>query len=115
MKIPADGKLLRVFIGEADKWQGEPLYEAIVLLAKKEGMAGATVIKGFMGFGCKSHMHTAKLLRLSEDLPIVIEIVDSEEKINKFLPRLDEMVQEGLITLEKVNVIMYRAKPVGAK
>ena len=109
MKIPEDGKLLRIFIGEADKWQGQPLYEAIVHLAKKEGMAGATAIKGFMGFGCKSHMHTAKLLRLSEDLPIIIEMVDSEEKINRFLPHLDEMVREGLITLEKVNVIMYRA------
>lgn len=85
-------------------------YKAIIHLAKKEGMAGATALKGFMGFGCKSHMHTAKILRLSEDLPIVIEIVDSEEKINKFLPNLDEMVQEGLITLEKVNVIIYRAK-----
>ncbi len=95
MKIPADGKLLRIFIGEADKWQGAPLYEAIVLLARKNGMAGATVIKGFLGFGCKSHMHTAKLLRLSEDLPIIIEIVDSEEKINQFLPLLDGMVKEG--------------------
>ena len=110
MKIPAEGKLLRIFIGEADRWHGEPLYQAIVQLARKESLAGATVIKGFMGFGCKSRMHTAKLLRLSEDLPIVIEIVDSEEKINQFLPKLDEMVQEGLITLEKVNVIMYRAK-----
>jgi uncharacterized protein len=109
MKIPADGKLLRIFIGEADKWQGKPLYEEIVLLAKKTGMAGATAIKGFLGFGCKSHMHTAKLLRLSEDLPIIIEIVDSEEKINQFLPRLDEMVKEGLMTLEKANVVMYRA------
>ena len=109
MKIPADGKLLRIFIGEADKWQGKPLYEEIVLLAKKNGMAGATAIKGFMGFGCKSHMHTTKLLRLSEDLPIIIEIVDSEEKINQFIPHLDEMVKEGLITLEKANVIMYRA------
>ena len=109
MKIPEDGKLLRIFIGEQDKWQGRPLYEAIVHLAKKEGMAGATAIKGFMGFGCKSHVHTAKLLRLSEDFPIVIEMVDSEEKINRFLPHLDEMVREGLITLEKVNVIMYRA------
>jgi PII-like signaling protein len=109
MKIPKDGKLLRIFIGEQDKWQGQPLYEAIVHLAKKEGMAGATAIKGFLGFGAKSHMHTAKILRLSEDLPIVIEMVDSEEKINKFLPRLDEMVNEGLITLEKVNVIIYRA------
>ncbi len=109
MKIPTDGKLLRIFVGEQDKWQGQPLYEAIVLLAKKEGMAGATVIKGCMGFGWKSHMHTTKLLRLSEDLPMIIEIVDSEEKIDRFLPHLDRMVQEGLITLENVNVIMYRA------
>ena len=109
MKIPAEGRLLRIFIGEADKWQNRPLYEEIVYLARKEGLAGATALKGFMGFGCKSHMHTAKLLRLSEDLPIVIEIVDSEEKINKFLPLLDKMVSEGLVTLEKVNVIMYRA------
>ena len=109
MKIPAEGKLLRIFIGEADKWHGQPLYEAIVHLAKKEGMAGATALKGFMGFGCKSHMHTAKLLRLSEDLPVVIEIVDSEEKINRFLPCLDSMVKEGLMTLEKANVVMYRA------
>ena len=109
MKIPADGKLLRIFIGEADQWHHEPLYEAIVHLAKKEGMAGANAIKGFLGFGAKSHMHTVKLLRLSEDLPIIIEIVDSEEKINRFLPHLDEMVKEGLITLEKVHVIMYRA------
>lgn len=109
MKIPAEGKLLRIFIGEADQWQGQPLYEAIVLLAKKEGMAGATALKGFLGFGCKSHMHTAKILRLSEDLPIIIEMVDSEEKINRFLPHLDEMVKEGLITLERANVIMYRA------
>jgi len=112
MKIPAEGQLLRIFIGELDKWHSQPLYEAIIHLAKKEGMAGATAIKGFMGFGCKSRMHTAKLLRLSEDLPIIIEIVDSEEKINGFLPHLDEMVKEGLITLEKANVIMYRANPV---
>jgi len=109
MKIPADGKLLRIFIGEADKWNAKPLYEEIILMAKKQGLAGATAIKGFMGFGCKSHMHTTKLLRLSEDLPIIIEIVDSEEKISAFLPQLDEMVKEGLITLEKANVIMYRA------
>ena len=109
MKIPAEGKLLRIFIGEADQWQGQPLYEAIILLAKKEGMAGATALKGFMGFGCKSHMHTAKILRLSEDLPIIIEIVDSEEKINRFLPHLDDMVKEGLITMERAQVILYRA------
>lgn len=109
MKLPAEGKLLRIFIGEADLWEGKPLYEAIVLLAKKEGMAGATALKGFMGFGCKSHLHTAKILRLSTDLPIIIEIVDTEEKIQKFLPLLDPMVKEGLITLEKANVILYRA------
>ncbi len=109
MKVPADGKLLRIFVGEADKFNGKPLYEEIVLLAKKDGLAGATAIKGFMGFGCKSHMHTSNILRLSEDLPVVIEIVDSEEKINQFIPKLDVMVKEGLITLEKANVIMYRA------
>lgn len=109
MKIPADGKLLRVFIGEADKRNGKPLYEEIIFLAKKSGLAGATAIKGLMGFGCKSHMHTANLLRLSEDLPIIIEIVDSEEKINQFIPQLDVMVKDGLVTLEKANVIMYRA------
>lgn len=109
MKIPEDGKLLRIFIGEADKWNGKPLYEEIILLAKKNSMAGATAIKGFMGFGCKSHMHTTKLLRLSEDLPIIIEIVDSEEKINRFVPILDDMVKEGLVTIEKANVVMYRA------
>ncbi|MFA5357076.1 MAG: DUF190 domain-containing protein [Candidatus Omnitrophota bacterium] len=109
MKIPTEGKLLRIFIGEADKWNGKPLYEEIVFLAKKSGMAGATAIKGFLGFGRKSHMHTAKLLRMSEDLPIIIEIVDSEEKINQFIPQLDNMVKEGLITLEKAKVIMYRA------
>jgi len=109
MKIPEDGKLLRIFIGEQDKWHGQPLYEAIVNLARKEQLAGATVLKGCMGFGCKSHMHTAKILRLSEDLPIIIEIVDSEEKINQFVPHLDEMVKEGLVTLEKANVILYRA------
>ena len=109
MKIPTNGKLLRIFIGETDRWQGKPLYEEIVLLAKKEKMAGATALKGFMGFGAKSHMHTTKLLRLSEDLPIIIEIVDSEEKINAFLPHLDQMVSEGLITLEAANVVMYRA------
>jgi PII-like signaling protein len=110
MKIPSDGKLLRIFIGEQDKWNGKPLYEEIILLAKKQGMAGATAIKGFMGFGAKSHMHTTKLLRLSEDLPIIIEIVDSEEKINQFIPQIDEMVSEGLVTLEKANVIVYRAQ-----
>jgi uncharacterized protein len=109
MKLPSDGKLLRIFIGEKDKWNGKPLHEAIIKLAKEKGMAGATAIKGFMGFGAKSRMHTAKLLELSEDLPIIIEIVDKEERINQFLPQLDEMVKEGLVTLEKANIVMYRA------
>lgn len=111
MRIPTEGQLLRVFIGEADKWQGQPLYEAIVQLARREGLAGATVLKGCLGFGCKSHLHTAKLLRLSEDLPIIIEIIDSEERISAFLPHLDTMVREGLITIEKAHVVLYRATP----
>jgi PII-like signaling protein len=109
MKIPEHGKLLRVFIGESDKWQHQPLYEAIVLKARDLGMAGATVLRGTMGFGANSHLHTAKILRLSADLPIVIELVDSEERINAFLPQLDAMVQDGLVTLEDVRVIKYRA------
>ncbi len=107
--IPREGKLLRIFIGEQDKWQGQPLHEAIVHLARKQGLAGATCLKGFLGYGAKSHLHTAKLLRLSEDLPIVIEIVDSEEKIREFLPQLDGMVGDGLVTLEKAEVLVYRA------
>ncbi|MBN1587532.1 MAG: DUF190 domain-containing protein [Candidatus Omnitrophica bacterium] len=100
-----DSRLIRIFIGEQDKWEGKPLFEAIVDLARAEHMAGVTCIKGFMGFGAKAHMHTAKLLRLSEDLPIVIEIVDTAEKIEALLPQLKEMVAEGLITLERVEVL----------
>lgn len=110
MTVPREGKLLRIFIGEQDKWQGQPLYEAIVHLARKQGLAGATCLKGFLGYGAKSHLHTAKLLRLSEDLPVVIEIVDSEEKIQRFLPQLDPMIGDGLITLEKAEVLLYRAQ-----
>ncbi len=110
MTVPRDGKLLRIFIGEQDKWQGQSLYEAIVQLARKQGMAGATCLKGFLGFGAKSRLHTVKLLRLSEDLPIVVEIVDSEEKIRQFLPLLDPMIGDGLITLEKAEVLVYRAQ-----
>ncbi len=109
MKIPEDGHLLRIFIGESDKWQGQPLYEAIVRKARELHLAGATVLRGPMGFGAHSRMHTAKILRLSEDLPIVIEIVDSQEKIDKLMPFIDEAVQEGLVTLERVRVIKYRA------
>ena len=111
MKIPQDGCLLRIFIGENDKWQGQPLYEAIVMKARELHLAGATVLRGPMGFGAKSRLHTAKVLRLSEDLPILIEIVDSREKIEEFLPQIDQMVQDGLVTLEKVEVIKYRANP----
>lgn len=109
MKIPEDGYLLRVFLGESDQWQGRPLYEAIVLKARELHLAGATVLRGPMGFGKRSRLHTAKVLRLSEDLPIVIEIVDRKEKIDELLPHIDEMVQDGLVTLERVQVIKYRA------
>src|SRR2546429_8571989 len=98
MKIPEQGKLLRIFVGESDRWHHQPLYEAIVLKARELGLAGATVLRGPMGFGANSHLHTTKILRLSADLPMVIEIVDSEEKINLLLPNLDEMIQEGLVT-----------------
>jgi len=109
MKIPENGKLLRIFIGESDRWHHQPLYEAIVLKARELGLAGATVLRGPMGFGASSHLHTAKILRLSMDLPIVIEIVDAEQKIDLLLPHLDEMVGEGLVTLEDVRVLKYRA------
>jgi uncharacterized protein len=111
MKIPENGKLLRIFIGESDRWHHQPLYEAIVLKARELGLAGATVLRGPMGFGAKSHLHTAKILRLSLDLPIIIEIIDSEENVNKMIPLLDEMVQDGLVTLEDVRVLKYRANP----
>ncbi|NLS90978.1 MAG: DUF190 domain-containing protein [Planctomycetaceae bacterium] len=111
MKIPEQGCLLRVFIGESDHWHGKPLYEAIVLKARELHLAGATVLRGPMGFGAHSRMHTAKILRLSQDLPIVVEIVDAEEKIEILLPHIEEMVEEGLITMEKVRVIKYRANP----
>ena len=111
MKIPENGKLLRIFIGESDCWHHRPLYEAIVLKARELGLAGATVLRGPMGFGAKSHLHTSKILRLSMDLPIIIEIIDSEENVNKMIPLLDEMVQDGLVTLEDVRVLKYRANP----
>ena len=108
MHLPEDAVLLRIFIGESDRWKHEPLYEAIVKRARELHLGGATVLRGPMGFGKSSRLHTAKILRLSMDLPIVIEIVDSEEKINGFLPVLDEMMGGGLVTLEKVKVIRYR-------
>jgi uncharacterized protein len=109
MKIPEDGYLLRILIGESDRYGHHPLYESIVLKARENGLAGATVLRGMMGFGKNSVLHTAKILRLSEDLPMVLEIVDSLEKIEKFLPLLDEMISDGLVTLEKVKVIHYKA------
>lgn len=108
MKIPEDGMLLRIFIGESDRHDGKPLHEAILNLARLEGLAGCTAIKGFEGFGAASRIHTTKILRLSEDLPVLIEIIDAEEKINQFLPRLNAMIGEGLVTVEKVKVILYR-------
>jgi uncharacterized protein len=108
MHLPEDAVLLRIFIGESDRCQHRPLYEAIVLKARELELAGATVLRGPMGFGKSSHLHTAKILRLSMDLPIVIEIVDTAQKINAFLPVLDEMMGGGLVTLERTKVIRYR-------
>ena len=108
VKLPSEAELLRIFIGESDRHNGKPLYEAIVQEARHRGMAGATVLRGLMGFGAHSRLHTAKILRLSEDLPLVVEIVDTPEKIADLLPKLDEMIDEGLVTLERVRVITYR-------
>src|SRR3954467_10611780 len=111
MQIPQDAVLLRIYLGESDRFEHRPLYEAIVLKAREMHLAGATVLRGAMGFGRSSHLHTSKILRLSEDLPLVIEIVDSEDNINRFLPVLDEMMTtSGLITLEKVQVLQYGEK-----
>lgn len=108
MKLQSEAYLLRIFIGESDKSEGKPLYEVIVKEARKRGMAGATVLRGFLGFGAHSRIHTSKVLRLSEDLPVVVEIVDKEDRINAFLPELDKMISEGLVTMEKIRVITYR-------
>src|SRR5438309_11260699 len=108
MEIPHQAVLLRIFIGESDRWEHRPLYEAIVLKAREMHLAGATVLRGPMGFGKSSRLHTAKILRLSMDLPLVIEIVDSEEKIRAFLPSLEGMISGGMVTLERVQVIEYR-------
>jgi len=113
MEIPQDAILLRIFIGESDRWEHRPLYEAIVLQSRENGLGGATVLRGPMGFGKTSVLHTAKSLQLSMDLPLIIEIVDSEEKINAFLPVLDGMITGGLVTLEKVKVIHYRGQAKG--
>lgn len=107
MQIPEDARLLRIFLGEDDKDDGRPLYEAIVLKAREMHLAGATVLRGAMGYGHSSRLHTTKILRLSADLPLIIEIVDSEEKINAFLPELDKIMSSGLVTIEKIHVLQY--------
>ena len=108
MRLPEEAELLRIFIGEADKYHGRPLYEVIVEEALKQGMAGATALRGILGFGAKSLIKTSKILRLSRDLPIIVEIVDYPEHIESFLARLEGMMDEGLVTLERANVIAYR-------
>jgi PII-like signaling protein len=113
VRLEGEGYLLRIYLGELDKWHHQPLYEAIVLRAREMGLAGATVLRGPMGFGAHSRLHTAKILRLSEDLPVLIEIVDKEDNINSFLPELDKMMSGGLVTLEKVRVIKYQPNPTG--
>ena len=111
MEIPKEAQLLRIFIGEAQRHDGKPLYEAIVLKARELHLAGATVLRGGLGYGHTSHLQTAKILRLSDDLPLVVEIVDSEEKIKAFLPVLDGMMASGLITLENIQVLQYGTAP----
>jgi PII-like signaling protein len=113
VKLEGEGKLLRIFIGESDKHGRKPLYQAIVEMLREEGMAGATVLRGVEGFGAHSHLHTARILRLSEDLPIVIEVADTAEKIEAIMPKLDEMVTDGMVTLERVEVVTYRAQEKG--
>lgn len=109
MRMEGEGKLLRVFVGESDRLGRKPLYQAIVEMLREEGLAGATVLRGVEGFGAHSRLHTARILRLSEDLPVVIEAVDRAERIDAILPKLDTMVTEGLVTLERVEIIAYRA------
>ena len=113
MKIEGRGLLVRIYIGESDKWHGKPLYQAIVEFLRERGLAGATVLRGIEGFGAKAHLHTTRLLRLSEDLPILVEVVDQEDRVRSVLPELGGMVTDGLITLERVEVIAYRANREG--
>ncbi|MGH2381357.1 MAG: DUF190 domain-containing protein [Candidatus Limnocylindria bacterium] len=109
MKLEGTGLLLRIYLGESDQWHGKPLYQAIVERLRERGMAGTTVLRGIEGFGAKQHVHTTRILSLSEDLPVLIEAVDSEEKIRAIIPEIDEMLGDGLVTLEKVEVLTYRA------
>jgi hypothetical protein len=109
VKLEGTALLVRIYIGESDHWHGRPLYQAIVEFLRERHIAGATVLRGIEGFGAKSHLHTTRILRLSEDLPVLIEIVDEETRLRAILPELDAMVADGLITLEKVEVVAYRA------
>ncbi|MFH2046931.1 MAG: DUF190 domain-containing protein [Pseudomonadota bacterium] len=109
MNLPPEGQLLRIFIGESDKYEGKPLYEWLVIKAKEHGLAGATAIRGLMGFGANSRIHTSKIMRLSLDLPIIVEIVDTHEKIKEFLGIIESVVKEGLVTLEKADIRLYRS------
>jgi PII-like signaling protein len=115
VKLEGQGLLVRIYIGESDRWNGRPLYQQIVELLRKRGIAGATVLRGIEGFGAKAHLHTTRILRLSEDLPVLIEVVEQEERLRAILPELDAMVADGLITLERVEVIAYRAGPAQGK
>ena len=108
MKIEGTGLLVRIYIDESDQWHGKPLYHAIVELLRERGLAGATVLRGIEGFGAKAHLHTTRILRLSEDLPVLVEVVDQEDRVRAILPELDGMVADGLITVERVEVIAYR-------
>ncbi|MFN2464766.1 MAG: DUF190 domain-containing protein [Candidatus Dormibacteria bacterium] len=108
MRLEGEGKRLRIYIGENDRWHGKPLFEAIVELARKEGLAGATVLRGIEGFGADSHLHTSRILRLSEDLPVIVEMVDTAAHIDRVAPLLDAMVEEGMVTVEHVHVVAYR-------
>ena len=109
MKLEGTGLLVRIYIGESDHWHGRPLYQAIVEKVREAGMAGATVLRGLEGFGAHSRIHTSRILRLTEDLPVVIEVVDSPERVEAIVPALDEMIGEGLMTLERVHIVTYRA------
>jgi PII-like signaling protein len=110
MKIEGQGLLARIYVGESDRWHGQPLYEAIVEHLRDQGLAGATVLRGIEGFGANHHLHTTRILRLSEDLPVLIEVVDEEERLRAALPEIDAMVGDGLITLERVEIFAYRSK-----
>ena len=115
MKIPSEGQLLRIFIGESNKYKGKPLYEWLVIKAKEHGLAGATVLRGIMGFGANSRVHTSKILRLSLDLPIIVEIVDTHEKISDSLAYIDSAIEEGLVTLEKADIQFYKGSDQAKK